>query len=273
VYVGSLFSGAGLGDLGLHRAGLKHRWFCECDPYARKILAARWPGVPILEDVRDVRAESAHPVDILAGGFPCQDVSSAGKRRGVKEGTRSGLWFEYLRIIREIRPRYVIVENVKALLSNGMSTVLQGLAESGYDAEWDVFPAAAFGAPHLRERVVIVAYPCGLRQPGAGSILEADAHMAERGRPDGSADWNGLRLEGPRAQAALSAHPGPVLRRVDDGGSHWMDRLRCLGNGIVPDLMEHVGRLVRAAEPACDPGGASWASNSHRSTLKGVIDA
>jgi DNA (cytosine-5)-methyltransferase 1 len=244
VYVGSLFSGAGLGDLGLQRAGLKHRWFCECDPFARQILALRWPGVPVLEDVRHVRGAQVPAVDVLAGGFPCQDVSVAGKGAGVREGTRSGLWFEYLRIVREIRPRYVIVENVKALLGRGMSTVLGGLAESGYDAEWDVFPAAALGAPHLRERAVVVAYPhghgCGLREP----VFTPAGNLDNGRQADGPTDWRGVRLAGPRSQAALAAHRGPLVRRVDDGGTRPLDRLRVLGNGIVPDLMELVGRLV-----------------------------
>jgi len=246
VYVGSLFSGAGLGDLGLHRAGFKHRWFCECDPYAREILSLRWPGVPVYGDVRELRGLDIEPVDVLAGGFPCQDVSAAGKGRGIAVGTRSGLWFEYLRLIRELRPRFVIVENVKALLTRGMGAVLQGLAESGYDAEWDVFPAAAFGAPHLRERVVLIAYPGGLRCPESGPIFTSDTSLGKRGHLDSPVDWNGLRLEGPRAEAAVSAYRGSLVCRVDDGGARWMDRLRCCGNGIVPDLLEAVGLMIKA---------------------------
>jgi DNA (cytosine-5)-methyltransferase 1 len=99
-------------------------------------------------------------VDVLAGGFPCQDLSYAGKGAGI-DGERSGLWGEYARLIRELRPRYVVVENVTALLARGMGRVLGDLAACGYDAEWDCIPAAAVGAPHRRDRVWIVAYPNG----------------------------------------------------------------------------------------------------------------
>ena len=102
--VGSLFSGAGLCDLGLCRAGLDHQWFCEIDPFCRAILARHWPDTPIYNDISGLRGEKLPPVDMLCGGFPCQDVSGAGKRAGIKQGTRSGLWYEYARLVREIRP-------------------------------------------------------------------------------------------------------------------------------------------------------------------------
>jgi len=232
--------------LGLTRAGFDHAWFCEIDPFARRILAAHWPGVPIVEDVAHVTAKSVQPVDVLVGGFPCQDVSCAGHGKGIVIGTRSGLWYEYLRIIRELRPRFVVIENVKALLARGIGTVLAGLAESGYDAVWDVLPAAAFGAPHLRERVVVVAYARGVRQPEFGPLPTQQKSMGNRKHSDGQAYWNGLRLAGPRAQAAVAAHRRPIVCRMDDGGPASLDRLRVLGNGIVPDLMEHVGRMIRS---------------------------
>ena len=161
VTVGSLFSGAGLCDLGLEWAGMKHRFFCEVDPFCRSILRRHWPGIPIYEDVRELRGADLPPVDVLCGGFPCQDVSLAGKRKGIAKGTRSGLWHEYARLIEEIRPGYVIIENVPGLLAAGVEAVLQDLAAVGYDAEWEVLPAAAVGAPHRRERVFLVAYPNG----------------------------------------------------------------------------------------------------------------
>ena len=164
--VGSLFSGAGLCDLGLHMAGFKHKFFCDSDAFCRSILARHWPDVPIYKDVRDVSGLTAPKVDVLAGGFPCQDVSSAGGRRGIKQGTRSGLWYEYARIISEMRPRYAIIENVKGLLSNGIWVVLSELAAIGYDAEWTCLSAAAVGAPHIRQRIFIVAYPDCVRADG-----------------------------------------------------------------------------------------------------------
>ncbi len=155
--VGSLFAGIGGFDLGLERTGgFQIKWQVEIDEYCRRVLAKHWPHVQRYGDIREVT--DAEPVDVLCGGFPCQDISNAGNRAGI-DGERSGLWSEYVRIIRLVRPRYVIVENVAALLGRGMGRVLGDLSESGYDAEWDVISAAAVGAPHLRERVWIIAYP------------------------------------------------------------------------------------------------------------------
>ncbi len=198
-----------------------------------------WPGVPVYHNVRDIHGQNVKPVDIVIGGFPCQDISCAGKGAGIT-GERSGLWSEYARILRELRPRYAVVENVKALLGRGLDRVLGDLAEIGYDAEWDVFPAAAFGAPHLRERVILVAYPGGDRGPACAPILAPGGNLAIHRQPDGPVDWNGLRLTGPRSQAAVSAYNGPVVCRVDDGGAPWLDRLRCLGNGITPAVLRWV---------------------------------
>src|SRR3954470_14454687 len=188
--VGSLFSGIGGFDLGLERAGMRVVWQCEQDAYCRRVLARHWPDVPCHPDVRALVADTAvdgrgpwrtrgpdsdgageqQPalqaglpvpvpcVDVLCGGFPCQDLSYAGKGEGI-DGARSVLWSEYARLVRELRPRYVIVENVSALLARGMERVLGDLATCGYDAEWDCIPASAVGAPHRRDRVWIVAYP------------------------------------------------------------------------------------------------------------------
>ncbi len=160
ITVGSLFSGIGGIDLGFEATGaFTTRWFCEVDPFCREVLAARWPGLPILGDIKAVDWALVEPVDVVCGGFPCQDISVAGKGAGIKEGTRSGLWFEFQRCLRELRPRYVVVENVAALLARGLGIVLGDLAALGYDAEWDVLPAAAVGAPHRRDRLFILGYP------------------------------------------------------------------------------------------------------------------
>lgn len=209
-----------------------------------------WPGVPVYHEVRDIHEQNVKPVDIVIGGFFCQDTSCAGKGAGIT-GERSGLWSEYARILRELRPRYAVVENVKALLGRGLNRVLGDLAEIGHDVEWDVFPAAAFGAPHLRERVILVAYPGGDRRPARTPILAPGGDLAIHRQPDGPIDWNGLRLTGPRSQAAVSAYSGPVVCRVDDGGAGWMDRLRCLGNGITPAVLQRVlERLIAEAKAA-----------------------
>ena len=168
--VGSLFSGIGGFELGFEWAGFQVEWQVEINEYARKVLAKHWPNVERHTDVREVGKHNLKPVDVLIGGFPCQDISTAGKGVGI-EGERSGLWSEYARIIGELRPRYAVMENVAALLYRGLGRVLGDLAEIGYDAEWQVLPAAAFGAPHQRERIFIVGYPHddGLDGPQIGA--------------------------------------------------------------------------------------------------------
>lgn len=158
---GSLFSGIGGIDLGLERAGMTCAWQVERDAYCSAVLAKHWPGVRRYEDVRTFPpALTAFPdaddIDLIAGGFPCQDVSQAGKGEGI-DGERSGLWREYARIVRVLRPRFVLVENVSRLTIRGLDRVLGDLAELGFDAEWTRLSAADLGAPHLRQRIFIVA--------------------------------------------------------------------------------------------------------------------
>lgn len=126
---------------------MRHAFFCEVDPFCRSVLAKHWSDVPIYNDVRSLNGADLPHIDILCGGFPCQDVSSGGKRAGIKEGTRSGLWYEYSRLIGEIRPRYVIIENVRGLLSCGIEIVMRDLVALRVRCEWEVLPAAALGAP------------------------------------------------------------------------------------------------------------------------------
>src|SRR5262245_40776069 len=154
---GSLFAGIGGIDLGLERAGMRCAWQVEIDDYATKVLTKHWPDVPKFRDVRSVGAHNLPTVDLIAGGFPCQDISASGPRTGI-DGERSGLWREFARIIGELRPRYVLVENVADLIYRGIERVLGDLAGHGYDAEWEIIPACAFGAPHTRERMFILAY-------------------------------------------------------------------------------------------------------------------
>jgi len=156
--IGSLFSGIGGLELGLEWAGLGPvLWQVEKDPYCLKVLEKHWPDVRRYDDVKTISGAVA-PVDLICGGFPCQDISCAGRGAGIKDGTRSGLWFEFARVICELRPRFVVVENVPALLTRGMDIVLGDLAALGYDAWWDCIPAQAVGAPHRRDRVFIVGY-------------------------------------------------------------------------------------------------------------------
>lgn len=155
--VGSLFAGIGGFDLGLERAGFTIKWQVEIDPYCNRVLAKHWPTVPRYGDIRAMDWGTVEPVDVLCGGFPCQDISLAGKGAGLS-GARSGLWSEYVKAIDALTPRYILIENVAALRSRGLDQVLREIAALGYDAEWHCIPASAVGAPHRRDRVWIVAY-------------------------------------------------------------------------------------------------------------------
>lgn len=180
---GSVFSGIGGIDLAFSRAGFDVRWQVEIDPFCRAVLAKHaaeyWPNARIYNDVKEVGKAELEPVDVIFGGFPCQDISTAGKGAGIKKGTRSGLWFEFARIIGELRPRFVLMENVPVITKRGLGVVLGQLSEMGYDAEWGIVPASAVGAPHERKRWWCVAYSqCrGCRSDGIDRVGEA---MGER---------------------------------------------------------------------------------------------
>lgn len=239
--IGSLFSGIGGLELGLERAGVGATlWQVEKDPFARGVLARHWPTAQRYDDVREVGAHNLAPVDLICGGWPCQDISNAGAKLGLS-GERSGLWFEFARIIRELRPRYVVLENVAALLDRGMGDVLGTLAQLGYDAEWSCISACAVGAPHMRRRLFVVAYPNG--QHGKARI------------------WDQQRIEGALQPSHGSASVGavedvwladpPTLYRGADGVPFGMDRIRVLGNAVVPQVAEAIGRRILAVEAAC----------------------
>jgi DNA (cytosine-5)-methyltransferase 1 len=153
-----LFSGIGGFSLGLERAGFKTVAFCEVDKKCQAVLKKHWPDVPVFDDVSNLKGKDIEEtIDVICGGFPCQDISLAGKGAGLA-GKRSGLWSEFHRLIKEIRPKYAIIENVSALRSRGLDQVLRALSEIGYDAEWHCITAASVGAPHRRDRIWIVAY-------------------------------------------------------------------------------------------------------------------
>ena len=169
-----LFSGIGGFALGAYWAGLRfdRHYFSEVDPYATKVYRQRFPEAVPLGDIRKIRgADLPRGEWIIAGGFPCQDISTAGKGAGLA-GSRSGLWYEYNRIIEEIKPRFAIMENVGRLASKGLDEVLRCLAALGYDAEWQDIRASDVGAPHRRERIWIVAYPNTVREPGSSESRE-----------------------------------------------------------------------------------------------------
>ena len=246
-----LFSGIGGFSLGLERTGgFETVAFCEIEPFCRSVLRKHWPKVPIYEDVRELTADTLRrdgiAVDVICGGFPCQDISTAGKRTGLK-GARSGLWEEYRRIVGEIRPRFVVVENVASMLGLGMGTVLGDLSTLGYDAIWDCIPASAVGAPHSRDRIWIVAYTANTVRRSHRGGLEGSKGPS---RPETQVGpvREGMRNAvdgGPKESAWWNAEP--CIRRVDDGVPRGMDRNRVLGNAVVPQIVEALGRAILAA--------------------------
>jgi hypothetical protein len=238
--VGSLFAGIGGFDLGFERAGCRVKWQVEINPFCQKVLAKHWPHVKRYSDVQRVEAELGY-VDIICGGFPCQDISLAGAGEGIDEGEQSGLWREYIRLVRLLRPRYILVENVTALLLRGVHRVLGDLAESGYDAEWDCLPASAFGAPHRRDRIWLVAYP---RQERAERVFQGALS-----RFSGFSWCQDVRgVEDLRRRSDL---PPSIFRGARDGIPDWVDRVGACGNAVVPDVVEWIARRITECDRLC----------------------
>jgi DNA (cytosine-5)-methyltransferase 1 len=277
----SLFAGIGGFDLALETVGCEIVGQVEIADYPTKILERHWPHVPRIRDIRDYHGHEFGPVDIITGGYPCQPFSVAGKRDGASDPRH--LWPEVNRIIRAVRPQWVLLENVPGHLSLGFGQVLGDLAESGYDAEWDCIPASAVGAPHRRDRVWIVAYP--QKQPQRSRLRQGEQGGQRRRRPGDSRSemayaQNNRRRQGgeerptseptgvqdttrPLAhthqsrlerrsqhrertdQRALGPsrqpHPHhwraePDVGRVANGIPNRVDRLKGLGNAIVPQV-------------------------------------
>lgn len=288
---GSLFAGIGGFDLGFERAGFECRWQVEIDEYATKILEKHWPKVHRERDIRECNASNLKRVDCIIGGFPCQDISYAGRGAGLA-AERSGLFFEAVRLVRELQPRAVVLENVAALLTRGLDRVLGTLAEIGYDARWHCIPAAAVGAPHIRDRVFIIATlantncercsearcsESGCRSSGCGSSLadarcelrqpwsisesrseetshrNTEADDAKR-RGEDVADTKSVyaqRLDNRSREVKLGRSSWwavePAVGRVANGIPARVDRLRCLGNAIVPQVAEVVAKMTLEA--------------------------
>lgn len=245
---GSLFAGIGGFDLGFERAGLKCEWQVEKDNYCWNVLFEKWPNVPKWDDVNTFPPDHSTQwnVDVICGGFPCQDISNAGDRAGI-DGQRSGLWHQYARIIRALRPSYVVVENVAALLDRGIARVLGDLAASGFDAAWEVLSACAFGAPHVRRRLFIVAYANGV-----------DGRKRLR-NPLAQQDWSLQTIDGaPRARAGWKTrleNPSALYGNIN-GIAHRSHRNRAIGNAVIPDIAEWIGRqIVSAHTPAAEGAG------------------
>ena len=262
-YVGSLCTGIGGIDLGLERAGMEVRWQCEKDPYCRRVLAKHWPETPCYDDIRTQDWADVEPVDVVAAGFPCQPVSYSGARQGADD--ERWLWPEVARCLRSLRPRFVLLENVPGLLTLGFGEVAADLAALGYDFEWDCLPAAAFGAPHLRYRIFVVGYTDGQRLEGnwvdrctvdvvdgrerlsAGSgadVADPEVVAVGTGLREGGARRFGWGRPGDIGREGHAWAVEPDVGRVAHGVPHRVDRLRALGNAVVPQVAEYVGRLI-----------------------------
>ena len=301
-----LFAGIGGFTLGLERAGFETVAFCEIDPYAQKVLRKNWPEVPIYDDVRTITADRLAAdgigVDVITGGFPCQDISTAGRQAGI-EGERSGLWSECARLLGEIRPRYAIFENVTNLLNGDggdwFKRVLGDISALGYDAEWHCIPASAIGAHHHRDRIWIIAYPNSDSESGrslnagevqSASLLEdasriqrisgreeqgvlremqedgpvfnqscgrGETHMADSKRvgQSGSGKFKqsifATQDQDGKTTYALSScssriwETEPDVGRVANGVPARSHRLKCLGNAVVPQIPELIGRAIK----------------------------
>ena len=277
-----LFSGIGGFSLGLERTGgFETVAFCEIEPFARKVLAKHWPKVPCYEDVRTLTGELLRrdgiSVDAITAGFPCQDISLAGKRAGIGKGTRSGLWSEIIRLAGELGPAIIVLENVSNLLSGPsgrpggwFGQILGDLATLGYDAEWHCIPASALGAPHQRDRTWIVAYAnedglqkrehvagTGDKTPRSQQIrcaadrvspstvtAHADAGQLSLGRSIGRM---GRLFESFPRDGNWKVASEPVLGRGADGIPNRVDRCGALGNAVVPQIPEIIGHAILTA--------------------------
>lgn len=248
-----LFAGIGGFSLGLQRAGMQTTAFCEIDPYCQQVLRKHWPEIVCYPDISKLcrHADDSDPEsdsecigtdefidrhgcpDVITGGFPCQDISLGHTWRTAEgiAGARSSKWWEMHRVIRELNPAWVIAENVDALRSRGLETVLGSLAEIGYDAQWHRISARDVGARHRRDRIWIVAHPARKRvERLRAARIKIAPSLAEPFLPlrRGNGEWE---IE-------------PDLRRANDGVPRWMDRLRCVGNSCVPQIPEIIGRAI-----------------------------
>ena len=234
---GSLFAGIGGIDLGLERAGMECAWQVEIDDYCQKVLAKHWPNVPKFGDIKECGAHNLGQVDLIAGGFPCQDISSAntaGPRAGLA-GEKSGLWREYRRIVKELRPDWVVVENSPRWKA-WTPYVRKDLGGFGYVTTAIRLCSSWFGAPCRRRRCFVVANANG----DSESLLAINEKVAGFSPVPGDV-WDGRK-------------PASLNIRVDDGVPRKMDRLRGLGNAVVPQVAEYVGRLIMDANPGKDGG-------------------
>ena len=240
--VGSLFSGIGGLDLGLEQAGMKTVWQVEYDDWARGKLDENFPHTEKFKDVREVGKHNLRPVDLICGGFPCQDLSTLKINRDGLEGKRSGLWAEYFRILCELRPRYVVIENVTALVNDGLARLLCDLASVGYDAEWQTLRASSVELPTRRNRLFIVAYTKSHRPVSMEVYASTMAQVYEqRERFCGNTTLRYESLE----------HTVPTIPehlRVDNGISFELSEIEAAvkgyGNAVCPPVAKWIGERI-----------------------------
>jgi DNA (cytosine-5)-methyltransferase 1 len=273
VTVGSLFSGIGGLDLGLERAGMKVIWQSEIDPYCCKVLKKHWPEVPNHGNIKEINWQEIQRPNIIAGGYPCQPFSQAGKRKGTQDPRH--LWPWVREAISQLRPDYAILENVPGHLTLGGTEVIGALTEIGYDAEWRVVSAAGLGANHLRKRIIIVAYPNseGLQGNQRSFAQTAETELSTRrssnvAHTKGCVKYGNIHgdIETSAANNQVSEwRKEPYVFKTGgtngfDNKGHWktepnvgrvahgipsrVDRLRGLGNAVVPQVADYIGRLV-----------------------------
>ena len=242
-----LFSGIGGFSLGLERAGMETVAFCEFDEHAQKVLRKHWPDVPIYSDIRELDAKQFRgTVSVVTGGFPCQDLSTAGKQVGFS-GERSSLYGEMLRVISECMPRYAIFENVTGLLTGDsgrwFAQFLYDLAQIGFDAEWHCVSASDIGAQHHRDRVWVIAYPCGSRS----KVGLARQNVRQEGDTRISINLSNEIRRARRKPGMEGWSIEPNVGRVANGVPNRAHRLKQLGNAVVPQIPEAIGRAIMGA--------------------------
>jgi DNA (cytosine-5)-methyltransferase 1 len=281
-----LFHGIGGFALGAYMAGMKFKsHYCsDIEPYCQKLYKLRFPNSIQLGDIKKIECNKLPTGEwIISGGFPCQDISIAGKGAGIT-GSRSGLWFEYWRIIKKLRPKIAIVENVEALVRKGLDVVLGSLTEIGYNAEWQTISARDVGAPHRRERIWIVAYANIMREPrstkqeqqftGAKKFTGSGKNGVEFGSDLANANserckkqYNGITkgagyVDGGDVKYEHFWKIEPPICRVVDGLPNRVDRLRGLGNSVVPQIacliFKQIKFILETSEPRMANGQRSF---------------
>src|SRR5712692_1547383 len=209
------------------------QWQIEISEFCRKVLFRHWPKVKPYGNIHEVHGSELEPVDLVCGGFPCEDISLASSTSVGIVGERSGLWSEFTRILGEVRPRFALIENVPALRSRGLALVLQDLWALGFDAEWHCIPACALGAPHERDRIFVIAYPLGLFRR---AIINGEAVAHVDSKP---LVWPAI-ARGERDAWTVE----PRVVRVVHGVPHRMDRVAALGRAVVPQIAEWIGKRI-----------------------------